>query len=136
MSVLKYIWFLLLAALVLGGFYLMALLGPSAAVDYTESYIDPTLEGDQLLKESEKYEKQFEQASVASTMSEEVVGLLRKSIELQERYIDKAKTLGREPADRLMSLRTRLHNIPSPKPSSRSKRTLRKRRRTATSRNP
>lgn len=113
MSVLKYIWFLLLAALVLGGFYIMALLGPSAAVDYTESYIDPTLEGDQLLKESEKYEKQFEQASVASTMSEEVVGLLRKSIELQERYIDKAKTLGREPADRLMSLRTRLHNIES-----------------------
>ena len=61
MSVLKYIWFLLLAALVLGGFYLMALLGPSSAVDYTESYIDPTLEGDQLLKESEKYEKQFHQ---------------------------------------------------------------------------
>ena len=113
MSVIKFISFTLLALLVLGAFYLMALMGPGRVEEVVENYVDPTIEGEQLLKESEKYEKEFERLAAVNALSDEAIDYLNKAIICQERYIDKAKTMNRAPAERLMMLRTRLHNVES-----------------------
>ena len=111
MSVVKFVSVALLSAAVLGGFYLMAILGPGRAAPDTYEYVDPNVEGEEILKASERYEKEFEAAAAANERSEEAVALLKKSIAYQEQYIDKAKTLNRAPAQRLTALRTRLHDV-------------------------
>lgn len=111
MSVVKFVSVALLSAAVLGGFYLMAILGPGRAAPDTYEYVDPNIEGEEILKASERYEKEFEAAAAANERSEEAVALLKKSIAYQEQYIDKAKTLNRAPAQRLTALRTRLHDV-------------------------
>ena len=111
MSVVKFVSVALLSAAVLGGFYLMAILGPGRAAPDTYEYVDPNVEGEEILKASERYEKEFEAAAAANERSEEAVALLKKSIAYQEQYIDKAKTLNLAPAQRLTALRTRLHDV-------------------------
>lgn len=111
MSVVKFVSVALVSAAVLGGFYLMAVLGPGRAAPDSFEYVDPNVEGEEILKASERYEKEFESAAAANERSEEAVALLKKSIAYQEQYIDKAKTLNRAPAQRLTALRTRLHDI-------------------------
>lgn len=113
MSVFKVISITLLIALVLGGFYVVTLFGPGRVQEQNFSYVDPLLEGDQLLKESERCEKEFERAASANAVSEEAISSLRKAIAYQEQYIDKAQTMNRAPAERLMKLQTRLHNVES-----------------------
>ena len=111
MSVVKFVSVALVSAAILGGFYLMAVLGPGRAAPDSFEYVDPNVEGEEILKASERYEKEFESAAAANERSEEAVALLKKSIAYQEQYIDKAKTLNRAPAQRLTALRTRLHDI-------------------------
>lgn len=111
MSVVKFVSVALVSAAVLGGFYLMAVLGPGRVAPDSFEYVDPNIEGEEILKASERYEKEFESAAAANERSEEAVALLKKSIAYQEQYIDKAKTLNRAPAQRLTALRTRLHDI-------------------------
>ena len=113
MKILKALFFTLLATLVLGGFYFLTLLGPGKIEEVKFNDIDPVAESEKLLKESERLELEFEQASVVNALSEKAVGKLRDAILLQERYIDRALTTGRAPAERLMKLQTKLQNVES-----------------------
>ena len=91
----------------------MTLLGPGKIEEVKFNDIDPVAESEKLLKESERLELEFEQASVVNALSEKAVGKLRDAILLQERYIDRALTTGRAPAERLMKLQTKLQNVES-----------------------
>ncbi len=113
MKITSAFFYTLLAILVLGGFYFLTLLGPKQVDESKFDDIDPVQEGMQLLKESERLELEFEKAYQAGTITEESVEKLRDAITLQERYIDRAHTMNRAPAERLMKLQTRLQNIES-----------------------
>lgn len=113
MNILKAFFFILLATLVLGVFYFLTLLGPGKVEEVKFGNIDPIAESENLLKESERLELEFEQAATANALSQKAIEKLRDAIVLQERYIDRALTAGRDPADRLMKLQTRLQNVES-----------------------
>lgn len=51
---------LLVAALVIGFFYFLTLLSPSAVPEAPVGYVDPTKESAEILKESEALEAKFE----------------------------------------------------------------------------
>ena len=113
MNILKAFFFTLLAALVLGGFYFLTLLGPGKVEEVKFKDIDLVGESERLLKESERLELEFEQAATANALSQQAIEKLRDAIVLQEQYIDRALTTGRAPAERLMKLQTRLQNVES-----------------------
>lgn len=113
MNILKAFFFTLLAALVLGGFYFLTLLGPGKVEEVKFRDIDLVGESERLLKESERLELEFEQAATANALSQQAIEKLRDAIVLQEQYIDRALTTGRAPAERLMKLQTRLQNVES-----------------------
>ncbi len=123
MKITSALFYTLLAIVVLGGFYFLTLLGPKKVDEVKFGDIDPIQEGVQLLKESERLEMEFEKAFKAGALTEESVEKLRDAITLQERYIDRAHTMNRAPAERLMKLQTRLQNIES-KPLSDSVETI------------
>ena len=107
----KIILVVVTATLVIGGFYILTLFSPSPVEDDSFMYVGSDKENEALLLESEKLEKQFEQMATQKGLTEETVSILRKSIRLQEVYIDRAITRDRAPAERLMKLRKRLQNI-------------------------
>ncbi len=113
MKITKVLLSTLLALLVLSGFYFLTLLGPRQIDEAQFGALDPINEGMQMLKESERLELEFEKSMAAGAMSEEIMEKLRRAITLQERYIDRAHTMNRAPAERLMKLQTRLQNIES-----------------------
>lgn len=101
------------ASAVLGVFYALTLLGPSAENpdDYAD-LMESSLDSASMLKESEKLEREFESAATASAVpSKENLDKLRKAVHLQELYINRARTFDKSPADRLMRLQTKLQNI-------------------------
>ncbi|MBE6411407.1 MAG: formylglycine-generating enzyme family protein [Opitutales bacterium] len=111
MKILKAFFFTLLASLVLGVFYFLTLLGPGKVEQVKFNDIDPLAESSRLLKESERLEMEFEQAATANTITQKAIEKLRDAIALQEKYIDRALTGSRAPAERLMKLQTRLQNV-------------------------
>ncbi len=102
---------ILSAAVVLGFFYVMTLFAPGKKAPDNYVFVDPEKEALELLQESEDLESQFEKEASVGEPSQESVDKLRRAIRLQEIYIDKAYTSDRSPAQRLVKLQTRLHNI-------------------------
>ncbi len=107
----KFILVIFAALLIIGGGYVMTLFSPSAVEDESFTYVNSDKENADILLESERLEKEFEQKAIQIGMTEDVVGLLRKAIRHQEVYIDRSVTRDRAPAERLIKLRTRLQNI-------------------------
>ena len=107
----KIILVLVAAILVIGSFYVLTLFSPSPIEDDSFMYVGTDKENSAILLESEKLEKEFEQMATQKGLTEETVAILRKSIRLQEVYIDRAITRDRAPAERLIKLRKRLQNI-------------------------
>lgn len=113
MKLVKTLLVILAAAAVIGFFYFLTLMSPGKSVKAPSEYIDPSVESSQLLKESEELEAEFEKSASAGIVSAPEVDKLRKAIRLQEIYIEKARATSsdRVPMNRLMRLRTRLHNV-------------------------
>lgn len=113
MKLLKTLLIILFASLVIGFFYVLTLMSPGKTIEAPSSYIDPTLESSQLLKQSEMLESDFEKSASIGMLTNKEIEKLRKSIKLQEIYIEKsrASSSDRAPINRLSRLRTRLHNI-------------------------
>ena len=111
MNFTKTILVVLAAILVIGGFYVMTLFSPGVVEDPTFMSVGSDKENSQLLLESEKLEKEFEEKSVKFGYTETVMELLRNAIVYQEVYIDRATTRDRAPTERLVRLRKRLQNI-------------------------
>ncbi len=113
MKLVKTLLVILAAAAVIGFFYFLTLMSPGKSVKAPSEYIDPSVESSQLLKESEELEAEFEKSASAGIVSAPEVDKLRKAIRLQEIYIEKARATSsdRAPMNRLMRLRTRLHNV-------------------------
>ena len=104
---------LLVAALVIGFFYFLTLLSPSAVPEAPVGYVDPTKESAEILKESEALEAKFEKAAAAGAISAADLENLRKAVRLQEVYIEKARAVSsdRSPETRLTALRRKLQNL-------------------------
>ncbi len=99
------------ALAVVGGGYLLTLFSPGAVEDESFMYVGSDKENAELLLESERLEKEFEEKATKLGMTEQVIELLRKAIRHQEVYIDRAITRDRAPAERLIKLKTRLQNL-------------------------
>lgn len=113
MNFFKFILVLFLATLVVGGAYLMTMLSPGKVVDAPITYIDPTIESAEILKESELLESEFEKFAQIGTPNTEMIEKLRRAIRLQEVYIEKSRSVSSDnaPMNRLTRLRTRLQNL-------------------------
>ncbi len=112
MSFGKILFTILAATLVIGGGYVLTLFSPKPIDPDSMSFTYATdKENQAYLLKSEQLEKEFEQKFIKLGATEDVVGILRQAVRLQEIYIDRAITRDRAPAERLMKLRTRLQNI-------------------------
>ena len=80
MNFTKTILVVLAAILVIGGFYVMTLFSPGVVEDPTFMSVGSDKENSQLLLESEKLEKEFEEKSVKFGYTETVMELLRNAL--------------------------------------------------------
>ena len=112
MSLGKILFTIFAATLIVGGGYVLTLFSPKPVDEEAMRYSYSTdKENQAFLLKSEKLEQEFEAKVIKQGATEEVVGLLRQAVRMQEIYIDRAITRDRAPAERLIKLRTRLQNI-------------------------
>ncbi len=111
MTVLKFIYTILAATVVLAFFYILPYFSPGQKAEYDYAFVDPDKESFELLKESETLEAEFEKEAALGKVTEGALEKLRKAIAIQEIYIEKSRIRDRTPADRLLKLKTRFQNI-------------------------
>ncbi len=111
MSFGKFILVVFAASLVIGAGYFLPMLSPSPVSD--ESYMDVGSDKEyaNMLLESEKLEKEFEEYVAKNGLNNEAIDKLRNAIKLQEQYLANPMTRDRAPAERLIKLKRRLQNI-------------------------
>ncbi|MFP4673439.1 MAG: SUMF1/EgtB/PvdO family nonheme iron enzyme [Opitutales bacterium] len=104
-----------LCALVLGGFWFLAQLGPSAPGSGSSRPVDSRIDEEvrELKEKSNTLEEEFEQIADSEDPGPEAIELLKRALELQEEYLDKVTAYDGAAKQRYRELKERYHEAAS-----------------------